>query len=48
MKRNIFQKQDDSEITEPVESTQEPETKAEVQLMRLLQIRHLSAIQRIL
>ncbi len=29
MKRNIFQKQDDSEITEPVEPIQEPETKAE-------------------
>ncbi len=32
MKRNIFQKHDDSEITEPVESIQEPGTKAEVNI----------------
>jgi len=31
MKRNIFQKQDDSEITEPVESTSVPETKVEIE-----------------
>ena len=29
MKRNIFQKQDDSEITEPVEPIQEPGTRVE-------------------
>ena len=32
MKRNIFQKQDDSEITEPVENIPVPETKAEVNI----------------
>ncbi len=32
MKRNIFQKQDDSEITEPVETTQEAGTKVEVNI----------------
>jgi len=31
MKRNIFQKQDDSEIIEPVESTSVPETKVEIE-----------------
>lgn len=30
MKRNIFQKQDDSEITEPVEKKKEPESKTDV------------------
>jgi NitT/TauT family transport system ATP-binding protein len=30
MKRNIFQKQDDSEVTEPVESVRDPGTKADV------------------
>jgi ABC-type bacteriocin/lantibiotic exporter with double-glycine peptidase domain len=29
MKRNIFQKQDDSEITEPVEKKKEPESKTD-------------------
>jgi NitT/TauT family transport system ATP-binding protein len=32
MKRNIFQKKDDSEITEPVESTKEPGTRDEVNI----------------
>jgi NitT/TauT family transport system ATP-binding protein len=32
MKRNIFQKQEDSEITEPVEPIQEPGTKVEVNI----------------
>ena len=30
MKRNIFQKQDDSEMSEPVEKATVPETKVEV------------------
>src|SRR5665647_305513 len=32
MKRNIFQKKDDSEITEPVEPTQETRTRVEVNI----------------
>ena len=46
MKRNIFQKQDDSEITEPVEPDQDQETVEETD--ETLRIRDLSANQPIL
>ncbi|MEI6048764.1 MAG: ABC transporter ATP-binding protein [Bacteroidota bacterium] len=44
MKRNIFQKQDDSEVTEPVEDSPVPETKAEINIDTLTDQAHVSGL----